>query len=56
MTQEIGLVRLRKVLVLHLFDVGAGREGLLAACHDDGADAGIFISGISGMVQFVEKL
>jgi len=50
MTQEIGLVRLRKVLVLHLLDVGAGSKGLLTASHDDSADAGVFISSISGMI------
>ena len=41
--------------VLHLFDVGAGGEGALAACDDDGADGRVAIVGFEGAIEFVEE-
>jgi len=52
---EVGHVGLGEGEVLHLLDVGAGREGLFGAGDDDGADLVVLVEFVEGIVEFEEE-
>ena len=54
MGEKVALVHFGKLLVLHLFDVGAGRKGLFGPGQDDASDRVVGREGAEGSVELVE--
>lgn len=53
--EKVALVHLGKLLVLHLFDVGARRKGLFGPGQDDASDRVVAREGPEGGVELVEQ-
>lgn len=41
--------------IFHLFDIGSGREGLFAACEDNGTNGVVIVVFLQGVVEFAEE-
>lgn len=54
-TQEVLLVDIGELLVLHLLDIGTRCERLVASRDDDSSDGIVAGNGVESRVQFVEE-
>ena len=55
-TQELRLVHLCELLVLHFLDVGTGSESFLGSSQDDCADAVVCVNLGHSIVELMEEL